>query len=240
MPTLLADSEVDHDAETLDATLSVAEEQEARDALRSPPRPVDDIRQGKGNRVSKGRAVARRAWMWDGTETVLPIAWNPEGTRHDGGKSYINKKHCLCCNAGGFRGVCLRCVRSNCVGCNAGTDKTKIIPNFYLSKAQVPFPQKFYGPVDCFLAACYRKNGMGFQTEPDMRMHARLKHRMEYASHQESLASQKADQTDALTRRVDELTSMLLNKAGPPAPVTVGAAGAPLYVSDKPPRPRKK
>ena len=236
MPVLLEDSEIDLEGEALDVTMS-----EASEMLRAAPVPVDDLRDGKrGNRITKGRAVARRAWMWDGTETVLPIAWNPEGTKQDGGRSYMSKKHCLCCNAGGFRGACLKCIRNNCVGCRAGTDKSKIIPNFYLSKEKVPFPQKFYGAINCFQVSCPRKNGMGFKTDEDMRMHARTKHRMEYASRQEALAAIKADETTDLRRRVDELTTLLLKNGQQPVQATVAvsvAEPAPLYVAE-PKRPK--
>ena len=223
MVRLLEDREVDREAEGLDAVMTEAEEASERRNLFSPPVPVDDLRDGRrGNRITKGRAMARRAWTWNGTPTVLPIAWNPEGTKQDGGRAYMSKRHCVCCNASGFKGTqCLRCVRSNCVGCAAGTDKTKIIPNFYLSKDKVPaeFQWKFYGSVDCFQRECPRRNGMGFATDEDMRMHARSTHRMEYASRQESLAAGKASENDDLRRRIDELTSIILKNGQAPIQV---------------------
>ena len=217
MVTLLQEHEVDLEAEDLDVTM------EAAQAL---PTPVDDLRASSrraggpgGNRVTKGRAVARRAWMWDGTETTLPIAWDPEGKRHDGARAYMSKKHCLCCGAGGFRGtVCVQCVRSNCQGCRVGTDKAKVIRNFYLKKEDVPYPKKFYGPIDCFLGSCIRKNGLGFKSMEDMLLHARSRHRMEYASHREAEEMRKSTEADDLRRRVDELTSLLLNQRQAPEP----------------------
>lgn len=218
MPVLLEDSQVDLEAEALDAVMSDTEVSEATSRLHAPPRQVEDIRDGsRGNRVSRGRAVARRAWRYDGTESLLPIAWNPEGTRNDGGRSYMSKKHCLCCTTSGFRGgVCIRCIRSNCVGCRAGTDKTKIIRLYYLSKDQVPFPLKFHGDIDCFLPSCPRKNGMGFKTGEEMRMHAGKRHRMEYAARQEEAAAVKSDEVAELRRQLDDLKNLMLQ--GPQGP----------------------
>src|SRR3990167_2930356 len=115
---------------------------------------------------AKGRAAARRAWMWNGTESVLPLAWNPDGTRHDGARAYLTKRHCLCCHSGGFRGLqCPNCVKSGCDRCGSSTDRKKIIPNFYLRQEDVPFPERFYGAIDCFLTSCPRRDTKGFKTE---------------------------------------------------------------------------
>lgn len=249
MPRLLEESEVDQDAEELDAAMTVAEEQAELASFAVPSGAVGDLSDGgrvgratlypmrDGKRVSKGRAAARLAWMWDGTETVLPLAWNPEGTRHDGARAYLSKRHCLCCGAGGFRGACRTCSDRMCLKCNAGTSKKQIIPCFYLNKEQVPFQQKFYGSIDCFLPLCVRRGGQGFKTEEDMRMHAQSRHRMEYRARQETLEGQRVTDTDDLRRRIDELTSRLLKQDAQPTvdQVVVGF--------DNPPgraRPRKE
>ena len=202
-----------------------------------------------GVRQARGRAAARRAWRWDGAETLLPLAWNPEGTTHDGARHYLRKKVCICCHEAGFMRECQRCVRANCVGCGGGTDKAKVIPCYYLSKEKVPFPQRFYGDIDCFLPMCARKGGMGFKAEEDMRMHARTMHGQEYASFMEAEQSRKASDTDDLRQQVAELRSLLFRQGlpvgamgvqppPPPAPVSaVGSPEAPLYVKE--PKPAK-
>ena len=247
MPRVLADNEIDLEEEAVDLVMTAAEEASALASFKTPA-VAGDLSDGgqfgrahiyptkDGVKQMRGRAAARRAWMWDGTETVLPLAWDPEGKHHDGARKYLRKKHCLCCHEAGFTGECRRCVRSNCERCAGGTDKSKIIPNFYLSKDKVPFPQKFYGPVDCFLPMCVRRNGAGFKSDAEMRMHARGVHREEYASYTESEQARKVGDTEALSRRVDELTSMLLRQGMQPPPVAVpaGTPEAPLYVSDKP------
>ena len=215
----------------LDEAMTAEEEAAERRNLVAPFEPVDDLKEGKGNRITKGRAMARRAWMWNGTPTVLPIAWNPEGTKQDGGRAYMRKRHCTCCNiCSGFKGSCPRCIKNNCGRCAVGTDRTKVIPCYYLRKDQVPqeWQWKFYGPVDCFQRECPRKNGMGFATDEDMRMHARSTHRMEYASRQESLAAAKADETADLRKRLDDLTSLMLrNGQATPAMTVTAVADAP-------------
>jgi hypothetical protein len=244
MVVLLKDSEVDPDTEALDNIMTEAESDAATGSLHTTPMPVENLHDGKrGNRVTMGRAVARRAWMWDGTPTLLPIAWNPEGTQQDGGRAYMNKRHCLCCGVSGFRGNCLKCIKSNCVGCRAGTDRTKLIRCYYLTKEAVPFPQKFYGPIDCFQSSCVRRNGMGFQTEEDMRMHARSKHRMEYASRQETLAEAKSDETIELRKQVAHLTNLVLGQTAQASAqnmvVDPTTSTAPLYISEKPKKARR-
>ena len=241
MPRLLEHFEVDQDAEELDILMTADEEAGERAKLVIPKTAGDLSDGGKvggmtlypmqnGQRVAKGRAAARRAWMWDGTETTLLLAWNPEGTRSDRGRRYLSKRHCLCCGLSGFRGQCPPCsgMGNNgiCERCRGSTDKSKIIPNFYLTKEEVPFQQKFYGDVDCFIPTCSRRSGAGFKTEEDMRMHARSRHRMEYITRQEILAERKGSETDELRRRVDELTTMLIKQQNSTPP--------PLYVSDKP------
>ena len=226
MPRILREDEVDLESEVLDGVMTAAEEAETRVKFGQPVAPSGDLSDGGqvgiakifptqgGKRILKGRAVARRAWMWDGTETLLPLSWDPAGKRHDGARSYMTKKHCLCCGTSGFRDECRTCIGRNCNGCGAGTDKKKLIPCFYLRKELVPFQQKFYGEINCFIPICPRQGSQGFKTEEDMRMHARTRHRMEYATRQEIFAQQKSDETGALRSRVDELTRLLMAQNG--------------------------
>jgi len=212
MVTLLQDHEVDMEAESLDAVLDA-------------PTPVDDLRASSrrnggpgGNRVTKGRAVARQAWRYDGTPSVLAVAWNPEGTRHDGAREYLKKKVCLCCLEGGFKvPACPKCIRNNCSQCNVGRDKTKVIRLYYLRYDEVPYPKEVKNGVDCFLPTCIRRGVWGFPTLEAMLLHGRWKHRGEYASYREAEAMRKSTEADDLRRRVDELTTLLMNQRQAPA-----------------------
>ena len=68
-----------------------------------------------GKEQSKGRAAARQAWTWNGTSSLIPLAWNPDGTMHDGGRRYLYKRYCMCCTNSGFRGgVCPKCAKEGC------------------------------------------------------------------------------------------------------------------------------
>ena len=246
MPRLLEADEVDVASDTTDAMMTAAEEQEARERFAAPQNPVGDLSDGgrvggvqvrpmsNGKPTPKGRASARRAWNWQGSESYLPLAWNPEGTRHDGARRYMDKRFCLCCKQGGFRftpgraQICPNCAKNNCVTCNSGTDTTKVhqLPNgttvrgwiircFYLRKEDVPFPARFYGTIDCFLEGCIRSNGRGFRTEADMRLHARSRHRLEYQGWLESQAATRNDEVDSLRRQMDALMTAQLTQAAP-------------------------
>ena len=177
-----------------------------------------------GKKMSAGRPNARRVWSWNGTEGVIPLGWNTEGTIHNGGRPHLAKRHCLCCGASGFKSpVCPYCVKSNCARClgSAKRDlvdipehchvrlgrKATVIPNFYLTKDAVPFQERFYGSIDCFLSGCPRRSGAGFKTNEDMRIHASTRHRMEYRAWQESQAASKSDELESMRRRLDALTS---------------------------------
>ena len=224
MPTrLLQESEIDLEAEALDLVMSEAEETAAHGSFMVPDTGQDLSDGGhlgrahifptqSGKRVARGRANARLAWMWNGTESVLPLAWDPEGKNHDGARKYLRKRHCLCCGISGFRQLCPDCVGKNCNRCAGGTDKTQNIPNFYLKYEQVPFKQQFYGDVDCFLVTCPRRGKYGFPNQEEMLSHARNRHTGQYLSHREAEASRRSTETDELRRRVDELTSMLLKQ----------------------------
>ena len=212
MVTLLQDSELDLEAESLDGVLDA-------------PVPVDDLRASSrrnggtgGNRVTKGRGVARQAWRYDGTPSVIAVAWNPEGTRHDGGREYLKKKACRCCGDAGFKmATCPKCIRNNCTQCNVGRDKTKVIRLYYLRYDDVPYPKEVKTGVDCFLSTCIRKGVWGFPTLEAMLLHGRWKHRGEYASYREAEQMRKSTESDDLKKRVDELTSLLMNQRQAPS-----------------------
>lgn len=222
MPNVLEEEDALLEIDALDASLS-AEEEQAIMARFAPTPNVGDLANGgsvngaqltpmvNGRPVQKGRAAARRAWSWNGTETMLPLAWNPDGTVHDGARRYLAKKVCLCCRYAGFKLLyCPNCRKSNCSICNGSNMKDKIIPCFYLRKEDVPFAEKFYGNIDCFLAICPRRGGHGFKTEQDMRMHARSRHRIEYQVHQETIAAHKADETEGMQAQIGILTAKVL------------------------------
>ena len=256
MVKLLEQSEIDPEVAALDEVMTAGEEAQELASFTSDSGEVGDLSDGgrvgratlyptrAGKRIMRGRAVARRAWMWDGTESVLPLAWNPEGLKSDEGRAYLRKRHCLCCGDSGFKGQCPRCVRGNCSGCAGGTDKKKNIRNFYFNKEEVPFPQKFYGSINCFHPLCIRREGKGFKTEEDMRLHARSRHRMEYASHMETLAERRNTETADLRKELADLRGLIFASAIGGSKVdagsAVGTAEAPLYVSDKPKATRRR
>ena len=266
MPVLLEDNELaDQEADALDAALTDTDIKAEEARFSGPLGPVGDLsRGGRAGQVNvypnpergpngrlapgQGRATARRAWMWDGTETTLTLGWNPEGTEHNGARPYLAKKHCHCCGYSGFRVTakvpgCPQCIQNSCPRCQGGRDRSKVIPCFYLRRDKVPFPREVGTSVDCCIATCWRRDGNGFKDEPDMRFHARTKHRQEYQSYMESQASQRGNETAELRARVDALTTALLERGAAPgqpvAPASPGVPLAPLYVSAKPPRPKK-
>ena len=233
MAVLLEESAVDLEQEQVDAVLTAAEEAEALAAF--PPlrqdQQVQDLSHGgmmngvrvtpmsAGKKLQRGRPSARQAWMWNGSESLLTLAWNPEGTRHDGGRHYLLKRHCLCCGASGFTGArCTSCAKNSCTQCASGMDRSKthtfdngktvqgwVIPVFYLRKEDVPIQARFYGSINCFLESCPRRGGRGFLTEPDMRLHARNRHTTEYQAHMESAAASRTDQMDAMQQQLNAL-----------------------------------
>ena len=240
-PKVLAQNEIDDQADALDATLTEAEEREARGQFApKPPGSIKDLSDGGsvngvtlypvqgGIRQTKGRPTVRQAWNWDGSESMLPLAWDTDGKIHDGARAYLLKRHCLCCSESGFKKMqgrpllCPRCVRSNCSKCSGGTSQAMqtlpngrtvrgfLISNFYLTKDDVPFPQRFYGDVDCFLASCVRRGSMGFLTEDAMRVHAMGLHDMQYQAHLASVAARGNRENDSLRVMVNELTAQVL------------------------------
>ena len=203
------------------------------------------VRPARDKNVTKGRPVARRAWMANGTETLLPLAWDPKGLNHDSGARYFRKRLCLCCQRGGFKGArCPACVKNDCSRCHGSTDPKKIIPCFYRRRADAPFAVAIYGSISCFLGSCIRRDDMGFLTEVDMRLHAIKRHRLEYQAYTESLAATKTDEVADLRKRVDDLMDIMLKgQIAVPQPAAVKVdilTEAPLYVSDKVKRTRGK
>lgn len=259
MPKLLDD--IDPVEAELDLVMTEAEEQAALTKLAATGSGVaPDLSDGgmvgevrvtptlNGRKLNKGRPVARRAWMWDGTETVLPLAYNPNGKTHDGARHYLRKRHCTCCRFSGFTGVqCPQCVKTGCAQCNSSLKGNTIIPCFYLKAEDVPFPVKFYGNVDCFLPFCQRKGKLGFKTEQDMRLHAQTRHRLEWQAHLSTLHTDKDAEIEALRQQVAALNAAVLTRglpqgevadnapapAKPPKKEVTGTPEAPLYVSDK-------
>lgn len=175
------------------------------------------VRPARDKTVTKGRPAARRAWMANGTETLLPLAWDTDGKIHDSGARYFKKRLCLCCQRGGFKGSqCPDCVKKGCSLCNGSSDPKKIIPCFYRRKQDVPFPTRFYGSIDCFLAGCVRRGGQGFLTNADMRLHARSNHKLEYQAHLESIEADKKDEVTELRQRLDTLMANMSQGAAQP------------------------
>ena len=233
MPQVLDETTVDPVMEQEEADLSAAEQELADEAVKvfqPADRPGDLSDGGKvggatikprngGVEVKQGRAAARRAYTWDGAETLLPLAWNPDGTEHDYARRYLRKRHCLCCMGSGFKTrACPSCVKNSCAECNSSTvdemqyqGKTTrvIIPAYYLTALRVPFPTQFYGEVDCFLEPCVRRNTRGFLTDQAMRMHARTRHTKEYQVHLESRAAKRADDVQDLRELVREQASQI-------------------------------
>ena len=206
----------------------------------------DDSGRMRGN----GRPTVRMAWMWDGTESTVPLGWNPEGTEHDGGRKYLSKKHCHCCGYSGFRFTrklrgCPNCMKNNCPRCQGGQNRSKVIPCFYFKKDQVPYPKDAGGDIDCFVVTCVRRNGDGFKDESSMWMHARGKHRMEYQAYRDSQQTEDKRELAQLREQVALLTAAAIRGSpsaeGAPAVLQPkDTADAPLYVSDNPQRNRKR
>ena len=235
MPRLLEETELDPQELELDEVLTDDEESAVEAQAMAPltmegvvtPDLSDGGRIGRvkvtpteqGKKVERGRPNARKAWSWNGTETTLLLAWNPDGTIHDAGRHYLRKRHCICCRNSGFTGrQCPTCVKGNCARCRGSTDVTTeqklgngqkvkgwIISNFYLKQELVPYPALFYGTVDCFLPFCPRSGAYGFITEQEMRLHARTRHKLQYESHLETLQAKKVDDVELLREEIRDL-----------------------------------
>lgn len=197
------------------------------------------VRPARDKNVTKGRAVARRAWMANGTETLLPLAWDPEGLHHDSAARYFRKRLCLCCQGAGFKGSrCPACVKNDCSRCSGNSNPKVIIPCFYRKREEAPFAAQMYGSIPCFLGSCIRRGDRGFLSDVAMRLHARNRHRLEYQAYTESQAASKTDEVADLRKRVDELMTIML-QLPPVGGLVTTVHEAPLYVPDKPKQPKK-
>lgn len=270
MPRVLTEQELDPVTEEVNQALDLIEEQQQRPNWR-PPQAYPDLSAGgiihdrghdvrvtpmaDGRKLDQGRPTVRQGWSWNGSESLLPLAWNPEGTRHDGARHYLRKRHCLCCQRSGFsRATCPQCAKNSCARCQGGADRTTenvlgngkriqgwIIPNFYLRQDDVPFPANFYGPIDCFLPFCPRRDGKGFKDQEQMIMHASTRHRLEWQAHLQSTRAREQSELETLRAQVAALTVAQLRQAGQ----AVAQAEVPqeqklpLYVSDKPASPTR-
>ena len=233
MPKTITVDDLEPGTEEEVETLAEAAERSAEEFQRlQSMRVADDLSDGgvvdgarvtpmqDGRKLEKGRPAAIQAWMWNGTESLLPLAWNPEGTLHDNAMHYRRKQHCLCCHSGGFYGrQCKNCLKNRCTACGGRRDPKKIIPLFYLRKENVPFPARFYGDIDCFQELCPRRGPKGFLTQQAMRVHARACHRMEYQAHLDELAEARTDELDSLRRRLDTMQNTV--------PLTIKGGGKP-------------
>lgn len=190
-----------------------------------------------------GRPAGWRAFMWNGSETTIVLAWDIHGKTHDGGRRYLSKKHCLCCDFSGFREHCTRCRKDTCTRCRSGNDRKQVIPAMYLREADVPFPQQVYGEIDCFLPSCTRRGDRGFRDLEEMHMHATGRHTAQFQAYRQVLESQETSQVAILQQQVAALTTaMLTSKANGDTPAekpvkkrrtrvtkTTGTSDAPLY-----------
>ena len=186
-------------------------DQELSEETFEVPEPVTN----ESRKASYGRPAGARAWMWDGTETTIVLAWDIHGKTHDGGRRYLQKKHCLCCGISGFREHCVKCRKETCQRCRSGNDKSQIIPAIYLKKADVPFTQELYGTVDCFLPSCTRRDDRGFRNLEEMHMHATGRHTAQWVAHQTAQESRETGQVALLQQQVAALTAAMLQNQVP-------------------------
>ena len=146
-----------------------------------------------------GRPTVRNVWRWDGAPSTIPLAYEPSGKRHDGGRKYLLKRYCTVCNYAGFYGqVCPQCEK-------AGRDIAPPLAAYYLKKEQVPKPQHFFGNVNCFVPVCVRHGKFAFLNEDQMREHAMSKHPREYRAHQDSQRSEADKELVSLRETVNIL-----------------------------------
>lgn len=239
MPKALALDEIDPIAEEVDTAMM-----ESGEAAAIPSHKFDasgsfgdlsdggrvgdvDVRPvGESGRVNfakrePGRPTVRMVWKYDGTPSTIPIAYDPSGKNHDGGRKYLLKRHCTVCNFNGFTGrVCPACRKD-------GREIVPPQPLYYLRRELVPQPGRYFGAVDCFVPTCVRRGRHGFLDEAQMRQHAMGRHRMEYRAFQDSQQSMQASTIAQLQAQVMALTTAQLNSAPRPAPETAKPAVTP-------------
>ena len=155
-----------------------------------------------------GRPTVRAVWAWDGRPSTIPLAYEPSGKRHDGGRKYLLKRHCVVCNNSGFYGrACPACVKD-------GRELAPVVPAYYLRQSQVPKQGTYFGMVDCFVPACVRRGKYGFLDEPQMRQHAMSRHRQEYRAFQDSQQARSDKQVAQLQEQVNALLLAQINGRG--------------------------
>lgn len=166
-------------------------------------------------RREPGRPTVRNVWMWDGRPSAIPLAYEPSGKRHDGGRRYLLKRHCVVCNYTGFYGqACPQCRKD-------GRPLAPPIAAFYLKKELVPQPGRYFGTVDCFVPVCTRRGQYGFLDEAQMRQHAMNRHRQEYRAFQDSQQARSEREIADLRAQVNALLMARIQNA--PAQAAVQA-----------------
>ena len=208
----MTDADIDPIAEQVDQEMMETGEQVG---IASHKFDVETIPVGQSGHVifektkrEPGRPTVRNVWTWNGTPSAIPLAYEPSGKRHDGGRKYLLKRHCPTCNYTGFYGpICPMCLKE-------GREQAPVVPAFYLKREQVPKQQRFFGAVDCFVPTCVRRDKYGFLDEPQMRQHAMGKHRLEYRAFQDSQQARNDRELSDLRSQVTALMAAQMTRQG--------------------------
>lgn len=238
MPKVLAPEDIDPIADEVDLAMQETGEAEQSNLHRFDPNgSFPDLSDGGvvngvrvrpmpasgrvtfGKEQEPGRPVARQLWMWNGRPTLVPLSWDTDGKHHDGGRRYLQKRHCTVCNYSGFYGaVCPACRKA---GRPVGRDM--VVAAFYLREDQTPQHLHAYGSVSCFVEGCVRKGQYGFRNRTEMRQHAMKKHRDEYRAFMDEQGSAEREEVAALRREIAEMREAAQRPASVPvaAPVAV-------------------
>lgn len=245
MPKALIESEIDSIAEQIDADMAESGEEAAIPKHRtvaeghqgdlSDGGQVGSARltvQGESGRIpydkkagftrEPGRPTVRQVWMWNGTPSTIPLAYEPSGKSHDGGRRYLLKRHCTVCNFGGFKGAACPACRKE------GREYSPSVPLYYLKRSLVPEQQRFFGEVDCIVPTCVRRGRYGFLDDAQMRQHAMGKHRQEYRAYQDSQQNSQASEIAAMRAQIQALTTAALSRQAAPAPTAAVTATPPV------------
>ena len=179
--------------------------------VRIRPMPESGQIDFKQKQTQPGRAVVRQVWLWNGRPSTIPLAWNPDGNIHDGGRRYLMKRHCLVCKHSGFFGrTCPQCRKDG-----RPHVANSIVACYYLRRDQTPEHLHAYGSVPCFVDSCVRRGDYGFRNNTEMRQHAMSKHKVEYRAFMDEQAASQNTETDSLRKQVAELTALVLrNQSG--------------------------
>lgn len=174
----------------------------------------------KGFKREPGRPNVRAVWMWDGRPSTIPLSYESSGKRHDGGRKYLQKRHCTVCKYTGFYGqVCPQCR-------TAGRRLAPSVQAFYLKREEVPVKQKFFGDVDCIVATCVRRGEFGYLDEASMRQHAMSRHRQEYRAYQDAAQSRNDRELGELRTQLNALMVKTIQGAAPAIPPVQPVASA--------------